>query len=533
MNYFERVEADLLDAVERRAARRAHPAGAVRERLSAARVWLGARPGLLALVGVLVLSGSAAGSVLLAGEPSRSLSGVVPPYNARGNVSVAGSHYAISITPSLQAGTIGWCNSIVFRGVRELHGGRAGGFGSGSCGAGTAGVGSPLFAPDGGRGGGVWYVLTTPQVAAVRITGGPTVLTRGAAQLPFGFRAAVAGLPPRAFADGAPQATALAADGHAIPGGAYEPPPPQESVAYWVAPHRPPRGACALAARPGAGVRVTQGSVVTTVVPDPGILGRAYLSCAEVEVSVGGASLAAAVLLDAQHPGSPPAALPDMRPVPGAPGVFTRASPLGLGRSRTILARRAGAAWLVVAGAASARQGLRALRALTAGPLDLRPPRGAPRAPADAECAIAVRPLAGLQEVSQDNYLIHGRAGHPLPRGGAAELTTCAQAGFYLRKWPLAATVLFPIGRPGVPPLLRHRQPVPGHSGVFTIPAEVGGDRSAVRRVGRVWVELQGGGLERQLAVLGRVRVTVARARRPVQGGFAPDMFLLRAGGLL
>ncbi len=154
MSYFDRVEADLLDAVERRAARRARPAGAVRERLSAVRVWLGARPGLLALVGVLVLSGSAAGSVLLAGEPSRSLSGVVPPYNARGNLSVAGSHYTIAIAPSLQAGTIGWCNFIVYRGVHELHGGRTGGFGGGSCGAGTAGVGSPLFAPDGGRGGG-------------------------------------------------------------------------------------------------------------------------------------------------------------------------------------------------------------------------------------------------------------------------------------------------------------------------------------------------------------------------------------------
>ncbi len=376
-------------------------------------------------------------------------------------------------------------------------------------------------------------MLTAPQVAAVRIAGGPTVLTRGAAQLPFGFRAAVASVSPAVFADGAPRVTALAADGRAIPGGAYEPPPPPEPVAYWVAPHRPPRGACALAAHPGAGVRVTQGGVVTAVVPDAGVLGRAYLACAEVEVSVGGASLAAAVLLDAQHPGSPPAALPDMQPVPGAPGVVTRANSLGLGRPSNIFARRAGAAWLVVAGAASARQGLRALRALTGAPLDLRPPRGAPRAPVDAECAITVRPQAGLQEVSQENYLVHGRAGHPVLGGGAAELTPCAQAGFYLRKWPLAVTVLFPIGRPGVPPLLRHTQPVPGHPGVFTIPAEAGGGRSAVRRVGRVWLELQGGGLERQLAVLGRVSVTVARARRPVLGGFAPDMFLLRSGGLL
>jgi hypothetical protein len=97
--------------------------------------------------------------------------------------------------------------------------------------------------------------------------------------------------------------TELAADGRAIPGGAYQQPPPREPTRYWSYPHRPPPGACSISARSGSGVRVTQGAVVAAIVPDAGIIGHAFLSCEDVEISLGGTSLAAAVLLDAQRVG--------------------------------------------------------------------------------------------------------------------------------------------------------------------------------------------------------------------------------------
>jgi hypothetical protein len=541
-DYFDRLETHLLDAVERHARQRARPAGVLRGRLSGVDGgwrrglgrWLrGRRPGLLALVGALVLTGSAAGAVLLSAEHSRALSGVVPPYDARGNISMAGAHYHIAIAPSLQAGTIGWCNLITFEHVRGLRGG---GLGGGSCGTGTPAVGSPLFAPDGGSGGGVWYVLTSPQVAAVRVAGGPTILTRAESQLPYGYRAAVAELPRRVFTRNFPRLTALDARGEAIPGGAYEH-PPQEPTRFWSYPHAPADGVCSLTARDGSDVRVKRGASLTSVVPDPGIIGHAFLSCLDVEVVAGGAELEAAVLLDAGHPGATrPAALPDMRPVPGAPGFFSRSSAeIGLATDRrmNLLARRVGDAWLVLSGADGAHQGVRTLRALTMGPVELRTPPPVPPLSANAECRIGVRALAGLREVSQTAFLVHGsRGGFPLRYRGHAEVTGCADADFYLGDWSLTVTALLPIGRPGTPPVLRGKLPLPGYPGVFTIPAEVGGTRNVVRRVGGAWLEVGGGsGAAQQALLLGRLSVSVSHAR-PVEFHPAGE-FLAGAGGLL
>jgi len=284
-DYFERIEQHLVEATERRASARSRPAGALRERLSATRWWLqGRRPGLLALAAVLVLSSSAAGAVLLSAEHSRGLSGVVPPYQStRGTISLTGSHYEISITPSLRAGVIGWCNFIAFDGIRGhffvSHGARGrrtepAAFGGGTCGTGTPAVGSPLFATDGSLGAGLWYVLAAPQVAAVRVANGPTVLTRGDPRLPYGYRAAVFTLARKSFAHGFPRVTALDAEGHAIPGGAYAH-PAQDPTQSWSDPARPVAGACPLRVQHGTEVELRRGTVVTAVVPDPGIIGHA------------------------------------------------------------------------------------------------------------------------------------------------------------------------------------------------------------------------------------------------------------------
>jgi hypothetical protein len=510
-DYFERVEARLLDAVEREAKLRG---GARARRATLKRP----RRGLLLITAVLLLGGSAAAAVLIAGERSRSLSGVVPPYDAQGNVSVAGSHYEITITPSLEAGTIGWCTSIHFRDVPK-----GGEFGGGGCPTGTPAIGSPLFAADGSRGPGLWYVLAAPQVAAVRVANGPTVLTRADSRLPYGFRAAVFELSEKAFSSGAPRVTALDATGRPIAGSSYEE-PPREQARYWQSPQREPRGRCPLSGRRGSGVRGRLGTVLTAIVPDPGIIGHAYLSCVALGFRLHGVWLTAAVLLDAKHPGEPPAAMPDMRPVPGAPGVVDRSSAF---LREGITAQRVGDAWLVVQGQASVSQRLQGLRALRVGAIDLRLPRRAPRVPAGSPCSISLRPLPGLREVSQSartRSRLDRALAMPAPRG-MLELAECARAAFYYRDWPLSATVLLIAGGHGPSLQLTDKQAVPGHPGVFTVRSAEEGSRDTVRRVGDAWLQVTGGsGTEQQRIVLERlVALTPAaasvRARVHARGG--------------
>jgi hypothetical protein len=66
----------------------------------------------------------------------------------------------------------------------------------------------------------------------------------------------------------------------------------------------------------------------------------------------------AEVLLDATHPGAPPAALPDWTPVAGAPGFFAEGG--------GVTARRLGDAWLVARQGTSLAERMRLLRHLTA-----------------------------------------------------------------------------------------------------------------------------------------------------------------------
>jgi hypothetical protein len=549
-DYFERVEAHLLDAVEREARRRARgfprAAGSLRGRHShrvagslrrdrapggarrgALRLLGGPRRGLWLLAAVLLLGGSAAAAALIAGERSRSLSGVVPPYDARGNLSVAGARYEITIGPSLEPGSIGWCTWIQFRDVPSLRARGGGGMGGGGCGGGTPAVGSPLFGPDGDRGPGLWYVLTAPQVAAVRVANGPTVLTRSSTRLPFGFRAAVFELPADTPTGRAPRLTALDAAGRAIAGSFYET-PPQEPARYWQRSRglrQPPQGRCPLTVRPGSGASAREGEILTAIAPDPGIVGHAYLSCAGLGFRLRGSWFKAAVLLDAKQPGTPPAALPDMRAVPGAPGFFDRAGAFG---SQDLTARRVGDAWLVVQGEVSVSLRVRALRALRVGAIDVRPPRRAPGPPVGAPCGIVVDPLVGpgaypradLRVVSQSAMTRAQLDGFLAAPGapGAVELVQCANAYLYDGDWPLQATVLL-IG-PGRGPFrgLAEKRAVPGHPGVFTVRSEEEGTLETVRRLGDAWLEVKGGsGTAQQRIVLERLAV-----HTPPPGWFEP-----------
>ena len=92
------------------------------------------------------------------------------------------------------------------------------------------------------------------------------------------------------------------------------------------------------------------------------LVGRAFLSCVDVEYYLHGWPLDAAVLLDAAQPGSLPAAIPGLAPVPGHRGYVN-----GPGDFKgEVTATRRGSAWLVVAGGEGLAQRLRLLSHLKA-----------------------------------------------------------------------------------------------------------------------------------------------------------------------
>ncbi len=94
---------------------------------------------------------------------------------------------------------------------------------------------------------------------------------------------------------------------------------------------------------------------------------RAFQSCADTYYALGSSTLEAAVLLDAEHPGATPAALPYLKPAPGAANVFD--APRGFMRggrrgSNNLTAERLPGAWLVVTGGSRPAQQLELLRHL-------------------------------------------------------------------------------------------------------------------------------------------------------------------------
>lgn len=512
-DYFDRIEEHLLHAVERSSQRHPQPAGGLAGRLSALRRRIGRRPGLLALAGALILSGSATGAVLLGVQHSRPLSGIVPPYHSKADtLSVAGARYEITLMPSLAAGSIGWCETIWYRHMR-------GSYGSGGCGSDAPALGRPVLASDGESGEGLKYVLTAPQVAAVRVAKGPTVLTRGGQGLPFGFRAAVFQVGRNDTPHNAPlKVTPLDAEGRTIASVTPGQGTPREQTRYWSSSQKPVKGACSLSAKPGSGVKVTEGAVVTRPLPAPGIVGRAFLSCEAARLSMPNADGLpfAALLLDARHPGNRPAALPYTQPVSGHPGVY--ASRLGPHYfSGSFVARRVGDAWLLVTRLGRESEAIDAIDALSVGPLRLSPPRGDPPAQRNALCGIEMRPLSGAQEVSQTAFLLRGAAAAsrgprrlPVP---AERLSPCAKAEFYLHRWPLTATVMYATGHRRAPRRLARAHAIPRNPGTFAIVSSSGQWRRTAKRIGRAWLEIEGGeGPSQQRLLLSRLRITVARS---------------------
>jgi hypothetical protein len=345
----------------------------------------GARTLALLAFMALLLAGAAAAAVLLGGTHSSApLAGALPePSQSLGRTS-----YRIAFTPDIAGGHVGWCDQVDFttreRSLGHGHFERQYGGGASGCGSGPT-VAEPFIDADvvGGSGGRegrhfsyqVAYYLTAPQVAAVRASPTLTILTRPEPRLPDGYRVAV-GFPQvehggSAQAIGAFKPVALAANGHELatrrlPGGT--PWVPDPTVSWQRTPkvslnmlfaipsagrshgqhvlvrHSAPTGPCAIDSSRLPGAQQQLGNVVLRVRPVPQVIGRAYLSCIDTEITDRGWATDVALLLDAHHPGTLPAPLPGATPVAGHPGVVNEQS----GIFGDITGRRVGDAWLVV-----------------------------------------------------------------------------------------------------------------------------------------------------------------------------------------
>jgi len=285
------------------------------------------------------------------------------PEVGQGNAPPPAHPAKLRVAPALEAGALGW----------EYLQTEAGGGGSGSC-------CGPLTHPaqllgTSGSGSGPWStgtVITAPTVAAVSVEGRAPVPTRSDG-LPYGMR--YAALPVRSSNVANVKPVAFNARGQRITTAGVEPTPKRHQFegAYapraWTAPSTPPAAPCELNASGLSGLSPVGGDVVLHVKGYRMFETRAFQSCTDTYYTLGSSTLEAAILLDAEHPGATPAALPSITPAPGAAGVFD--APGGIIRgghsgSNNLTAERLPGGWLVVTAGSGAAQQLQLLRRLHA-----------------------------------------------------------------------------------------------------------------------------------------------------------------------
>jgi hypothetical protein len=303
------------------------------------------RQAIAAIVSAVALGGVVAWAVSSgAGEESSQRSAAPNGPLARNVSDSLPSRFNVRLYPMLRVGQAGWCEAVEENGVT----------GSSACG-GVPTVSQPFLMVMG------WgdqhhettAAVTDPQIVAVVVDGKQRVPTVELPGLPYGLRAA-------RFATKPGLSTTLVAidkEGRALPE-RWGDPPLQATLASWRFPQRPPRGACELQAGGLPGLTASGGTIARTLRPFPGqLVGFAPVACISTEYKLHGVPLKAIVALDAAHPGTPPAPLPNFRPVRGASGFFVQGS---------LAARRSGNAWLIVGQGSSLHQQMRLLRHLSA-----------------------------------------------------------------------------------------------------------------------------------------------------------------------
>ncbi len=298
----------------------------------------------------------------------------------------AANRYAVSVTPDPRAGQVGWC---VATSVYNRHGGASGTFG---CGYAPV-VGHPIVINAEGAGGtrlGDVYtstttdvLVTTSQVAAVRIGSRLTIRTIRDPQLPDDYRVAIhiqqtVGHKPLRSPPLEPTAVALNDKGQVIANAAQANQTPHDTSQFWPAGHvrTAPAARCEIYA---GSLHGAFGGVVEHIHGITDLAERTFLSCAETNLTdLQDRGALAAILLDAQHPGTTaPPPLPNSKPVPGHPGFFNepaiepppiaQANPhFGLtSLTSAITGRRIGNTWLIVQSPGTIQQRLAVLRQLT------------------------------------------------------------------------------------------------------------------------------------------------------------------------
>jgi hypothetical protein len=260
---------------------------------------------------------------------------------------VNGRLYPLAVRPALDAGQV----------VLQVNGPGEGGGGSYPR-EGTPLIGTPRTleafhaAPALGPGE-IDYFLTEADVASVRFSGLGTFRTVELPDLPPGLRAVVFFKPYRISTT----LTPLDADGQPIPIRALNPQPLHLPNIYWQdSPNVPRRGRCAVQSHM-PGTITAWGQVTTQIAPDHRSIGPAFFTCIDIWYRLARGAFQAAVLLNAQHPGAPPAPLWGATPIPGHPGLVQvppiqqsgvvpahRLSPAVISRATARLTRRLGRA---------------------------------------------------------------------------------------------------------------------------------------------------------------------------------------------
>jgi hypothetical protein len=290
-------------------------------------------PRVAVIAMAVVAAGSAAAALgVLAAQPSAPPSGTFP-----GRV-VSSNGYSLNITPNVQAGSVGWCVTLI---TFYVHGG---GGGTGCSPAPTSA--RPLVALGGtgtlhGHGATTTFVgttafITTAAVAAVRVSPKLTILTRGDRQLPRAYRVAIV-LTRRVVAARRSQSVVARVDNQlqaavALDRAGTQIGPPAGSQLSG-RPHAPsikwgggpgtsktaPAAKCEISL-PGS--RAMFGHVIRALRGFPQAQAGTFLSCASATLSYHGGNVLAAVLLDARRPGATPKLPRDAVPLAGHPGIY-------------------------------------------------------------------------------------------------------------------------------------------------------------------------------------------------------------------
>lgn len=191
----------------------------------------------------------------------------------------------------------------------------------------------------------IGLAVTTNEVAAVSIAGGRAIKTSSDPELALGLRTVVVeshgeDVPP-------PRFEPISATGRPITEtvrGAF-PLVVEVPTTDVPAQQRPTEGSCRIITGHLQGLTNDGGAVVSHIRAIPGLIGDAFLSCADTRYTLNGYQLYVSVLLDAARPGESPRSLPDMRPVSGDAGDFH-----ARGSEGELVGHRVPGGWLVVSG---------------------------------------------------------------------------------------------------------------------------------------------------------------------------------------